>query len=410
MDIKIPFLGDGITSAVVLTIAVKPGDLVQKDQTLLELETDKAVASVPSPASGVIKELTVKVGDKVATGKTVGKFDGQAETPKPEVSSVQPQQPTHPVQPVKMSMVPQVEIPSYHIQSQNPLPTSPTIKQFAALFGVDLSRIQARGPQITIKDVQDYLSFLQGTVFSDEKQQKVEKTPVDFSKWGKVTLQPMSNLRQKIAEKMQQSWQEIPHVTQFDEANITEMMALRKTYVPLYEKKNAKLTLTVFAIKAVEKALKKFPVFNSSYDAIKQELILKNYINIGIAVDTENGLIVPVIKNVDQKSMLELSLELAEIAKKARDRKLTIDELQGGTFTISNLGGLGVGPFTPIVNSPEVAIMGLSKGNQRDGKLFMPISMSYDHRVIDGADGARFMLAVIEAFQLFEESLLKKGL
>jgi len=220
----------------------------------------------------------------------------------------------------------------------------------------------------------------------------------------------MSNLRQKIAEKMQQSWQEIPHVTQFDEANITEMMALRKTYVPLYEKKNAKLTLTVFAIKAVEKALKKFPVFNSSYDAIKQELILKNYINIGIAVDTENGLIVPVIKNVDQKSMLELSLELAEIAKKARDRKLTIDELQGGTFTISNLGGLGVGPFTPIVNSPEVAIMGLSKGNQRDGKLFMPISMSYDHRVIDGADGARFMLAVIEAFQLFEESLLKKGL
>lgn len=410
MDIKIPFLGDGITSAVVLTIAVKPGDLVQKDQTLLELETDKAVASVPSPVSGVIKELTVKVGDKVATGKIVGKFDGKSETVKSEVPSVQSVQSSPSFQSVKMPMVTQAEIPSYSIQSQNPLPTSPTIKQFAALFGVDLSRIQARGPQITVKDVQDYLAFLQGTVFSEEKQQKPEKPSVDFSKWGKITLQPMTTLRQKIAEKMQQSWQEIPHVTQFDEANITEMMALRKTYVPLYEKKNAKLTLTVFAIKAVEKALKKFPVFNSSYDVVKQELILKNYFNIGIAVDTENGLIVPVIKNVDQKSMLELSLELSEIAKKARDRKLTVDELQGGTFTISNLGGLGVGPFTPIVNSPEVAIMGLSKGHQKDGNLLMPISMSYDHRVIDGADGARFMLAVIESFQTFEESLLKKGL
>jgi pyruvate dehydrogenase E2 component (dihydrolipoamide acetyltransferase) len=230
---------------------------------------------------------------------------------------------------------------------------------------------------------------------------------IDFSKWGPVTKKAISSLRKTIGQKMQESWQTVPHVTQFDEADITAMMELRKKYNPIYEKKKANLTVTVLVLKAVVAALKKIPLFNSSLDEVTGEVVLKNYYHLGIAVDTEAGLIVPVLKDVDKKSVLDLALELAAIAEKTRQRKISVDDLQGGTFTISNLGSIGGQHFTPIVNKPQAAILGLSRGFMKpvvkDGKveprLMMPVALSYDHRIVDGADGARFMKELIEGFQ-----------
>jgi pyruvate dehydrogenase E2 component (dihydrolipoamide acetyltransferase) len=225
---------------------------------------------------------------------------------------------------------------------------------------------------------------------------------IDFSKWGPVEAKPLTPLRQKIAEKMTESWTTIPHVTQFDEADITALMALRKKYAPAYEKKGATLTLTSFILKAVVTALKKFPTVNSSLDEALQKLVEKKYYHIGVAVDTEQGLIVPVLRDVDKKTLLQVSKELGELAEKTRQRKVSLDELKGGTFTVSNLGGIGGSHFTPIVNKPEVAILGVGRGA---GKL--PLSLSYDHRVIDGAVGARFIRAVAEALENFKEDEVK---
>jgi Pyruvate/2-oxoglutarate dehydrogenase complex, dihydrolipoamide acyltransferase (E2) component, and related enzymes len=244
---------------------------------------------------------------------------------------------------------------------------------------------------------------------------KNQKLPtVDFSKWGNVTIEKTSTLRQKISDKMTSCWQNIPHVTQFDEANITELMKLRKKHNPKYEKENGKLTMTVLLIRAVEKALDEFPNFNASLN--DKEIVIKSYKNIGIAVDTPSGLIVPVIKEPGEKSFLDIAQELTSIAEKARDRSLSRTDLEGGTFTISNLGGLGVGHFTPIINHPEVAILGVGRGSKKlqlnkDGKieeiLSLPLALSYDHRIIDGADGARFIKSVIKNLESISEKDMK---
>ena len=236
----------------------------------------------------------------------------------------------------------------------------------------------------------------------------------DFSKWGRIETKPLSSLRKKIGQKMVEAWTQIPHVTQFDKVDITDLMAARKKHNPAYKEKGANLTLTIFALKAIVNTLKAFPQFNSSFDSAKGELILKHYYNIGIAVDTENGLIVPVVKNVDQKSILELSLEVNTLAEKARLRQIAVEDLQGGTFTISNLGGLGVAEFTPIINTPEVAILALCAGKPTpvvhndtiQSRLIMPIGLSYDHRVIDGADGARFTRHFVHELAQFNQDLL----
>ncbi len=238
---------------------------------------------------------------------------------------------------------------------------------------------------------------------------------IDFSKWGPVTKKQISSLRKTIGQKMQESWQTIPHVTQFDEADITELMELRKKYNPAYEKKGANLTVTVLILKAVVDALKKFPNFNSSLDEVTGELVLKNYYHLGIAVDTEAGLIVPVLRDVDKKNVLNLALELAKLAEKTRQRKVSMEELQGGTFTISNLGSIGGQHFTPIVNKPQAAILGLARGvlkpvvknGKIETRMMMPIALSYDHRIVDGADGARFIKELVQGFENPRENDLK---
>lgn len=428
MDIKLPFLGDGIDSATVLSVMVKAGDSVQKEQTILELETDKAVAPIPCSDAGTVSEILVKEGDVVRTGMVVMKLSGGGSSAPAVAPVASASQPVVPAPVVNVQAVP-VSAPVVTVSGAvvNPNPVaSPTIRRFAVRFGLDLTRISGTGSsgRITDEDVKAYLYALQTAALQPVSGASVASgsvapsSPViDFSKWGSVNIKSVSSLRKKISEKMRDTWNTVPHVTQFDTADITSVMALRKKHLPKFEKKQAKLTLTVFTIKALVEALKAFPQFNASFVESKGELVLKEYIHMGVAVDTESGLIVPVIRDVDKKSMLDISLELHEIAEKARQRKVGVDELQGGSFTLSNLGGLGVGAFTPIVNAPDVAIMGISKGTmtpvydaktgQFEPKLLMPVSLSYDHRVIDGADGARFMRRFVEGLENFNEGLLK---
>lgn len=433
MDIKLPFLGDGIDSATVLSVMVKVGDSVQKEQIILELETDKAVAPIPSSDSGVVSEILVKEGDVVRTGMPVIRLSGGGSSAgavsakpaaAPAAAPVQPSVVQAPA-PLAISHAPSQLVGmalSGGVVNPNPV-ASPSIRRFSARFGLDLTRIPGSGlsGRITDDDVKAYLYALQTASLVPASSSSVSVSSpapvVDFSKWGSVSIKPVTSLRKKISEKMRETWTTVPHVTQFDTADITAVMALRKKHLPKFEKKNAKLTLTVFTIKALVEALKAFPQFNASFVESKGELVLKDYIHMGVAVDTESGLIVPVIRDVDKKSMLDISLELNLIAEKARQRKIGVDELQGGSFTLSNLGGLGVGAFTPIVNSPDVAIMGISKGTMTpvydaksgvfEPKLLMPVSLSYDHRVIDGGDGARFVRKFVESLENFNEGLLK---
>jgi len=435
MDIKIPNLGDGIDSAVVLSVLVSVGDTVEKEQSLLEVESDKAVAPVPSPASGVIASITIGEGDKVATGTLVGSITvegGGSSAPAPEAAPAPVATPAPVAQPVVQTTAPSsaptqtVTVETYQYTSQGGFepPTSPSIRKMVREIGLDLTRIKGTesGGRITIEDVRNHVNFLQAKAFQsapDASQEKpASSTPkIDFSKFGDVTVEKATSLRQKIAAKMQESWQTVPHVTQFDDANISQLMDLRKVHKPTFEKKNASLTVTVFALKSVVKALKAFPNFNASFNSETGEVTYKNYYHIGVAVDTESGLIVPVIRDVDKKSMLELSVELNELAEKARERKLKVEDLQGGSFTISNLGSLGVGAFTPIVNTPEVAILGMGRGQLKPTmvsktdikpQLVMPLAVSYDHRIIDGADAARFIRTIVDDLEAFNEEELKE--
>lgn len=430
MDIKVPNLGDGVDSAVVISILVKAGDSVSKDQTLLELETDKAVAPLPCPEDGVITSIAVSEGNTLSTGMLVGSLESGSGSSSPEATSIATPAPVTlpvasivPTPHVVASPIPASQ-PSYVVNA-NPV-TSPSIQKLAYRIGLDLTRIAGTGSggRITEQDLINHIAYLQSLMHQATTQASTSVTETkkqtslpDFSKWGEISVEKCTSLRKKIADKMQDTWQTVPHVTQYLEIDITDLMALRKKYNPTYQKKGVKLTLTVFAIRAVQKALEQFPHFNASYDADKNELILKHYFHMGIAVDTDNGLIVPVIKDVDKKSLLQLCEDLNTVAEKARDRSLGMDELQGSTFTISNLGGLGVGTFTPIVNSPEVAILGISSGEikpvvDKDHnvtyRLKMPVCLSYDHRVIDGADGARFITELKKQFETFSEKELKE--
>ena len=430
MEIKVPFLGDGIGSAVVLSILVTVGETIEKEQTILEIESDKAVAPVPSPAGGVVTSISIKEGDKVSAGTLVGVLTTTDEPAQAPVAAA-PSAIVAPVVSTALVSAPvAVQAPeSYQYQSTSGMepPASPRLRKIAREIGLDLGRIKGSesGGRISMDDVKAHVLFLQAKAYQpsatsdvvSDSSKEASAPAIDFSLYGDIEVTKTSSLRQKIAKKMQESWQSIPHVTQFDEADMTQLMSLRKTYKPQFESKKASLTVTVFALKSVVKALKAFPNFNSSYNQGTGELTLKNYFHIGVAVDTPSGLIVPVIRDVDKKSMVELSIELSELAEKARERKLKVSDLQGGSFTISNLGSLGVGAFTPIVNSPEVAILGMGKGQlkpvmvsktEMGSQLQMPLALSYDHRVIDGADGARFIRTIIEDLETFQEEELKE--
>ena len=299
---------------------------------------------------------------------------------------------------------------------------SPTIRRLARELGINLRKIRGseNGGRIVMEDVKAYLERLQRlssqprTAGPAGAPAKPAPEKIDFSKWGQIAKRPMTPLRKVIATRMGESWETVPRVTQFDEADITALNDLRKKHADAYEKKGARLTLTSFVLKIVAEALKKHPVFNTSLDQAAGEVVYKEYFHIGIAVDTEQGLIVPVLRDADKKDVLALSKELNDIAVKTRDRKISLEELQGGTFTISNQGGIGGRHFTPIINLPETAILGLGRGMMqpvvRDGKieprLMLPLALSYDHRVIDGGAAVRFMLDLVRGFETFDEKQL----
>ena len=393
--IVLPDLGEGIDSADVSEILIKPGDTVSVDDIILVLESDKASMEIPSENSGIVKEVFVVMGDEVKTGESLlsieiasddkDKLDTQKTEETPEET---PEESVKPVE-VKQETKP----------STDKTFASPGVRRLSRELEIDLSSVRATGAKgrITKDDLHGYI-----------KQKMVQGGPVvatsfpkiDFSQWGVVENTPLTKIQKITGERLQQAWQTIPHVTQFDEADISILNLKRIELKKEGLKKNIKVTFLPFIIKAVVKALKEFPRFNSSLDHLGENLVQKNYFNIGIAVDTPTGLVVPVIKDADNKSVLGLSEELMDISDRARTKKLKPEELKGGSFTISSLGGIGGTNFTPIINPPEVAIMGVSKSswkplyNHKNKEIIptfvMPYSLSYDHRVIDGALGASF--------------------
>jgi pyruvate dehydrogenase E2 component (dihydrolipoamide acetyltransferase) len=419
MDFKLPKLGEGADSGVVVNLFVKEGDAVAKDQAVLELESEKAVASIPSNIAGTVTKLYVKAGDKISVGARIFSV-GEAGV---AASAAPAPTPVAPVAPVFAAPVPVASAAYTPLPSSGAAPAAaPSLRKVMADLGIDAARVRGsgRGGRIEAGDLKNYIAYLQSVAFAPRAAEaaapaKPAAEPIDFSKWGPVLKKPMTSLRKTIARRMTENWNAIPHVTQFDDADITGLLALRKKFAAEYEAKGAKLTVTALVLKAVADALRKHPLFNSSIDEISDEVVIKEYIHLGIAVDTEAGLLVPVIRDVNKKSVFQLSKELEELGAKSRDRKVTPDDLRGGSFTISNLGAIGGGHFTPIINKPEVAILGLGKGVAkpvvRDGKIesrtLMPISVSYDHRIIDGGNAARFVVDLLAAIQGISDADVK---
>jgi pyruvate dehydrogenase E2 component (dihydrolipoamide acetyltransferase) len=426
MEVRLPRLGEGADSGSVAAIFVKEGDQVKKDQPILELESEKAVASIPSPASGKITKIHVKEGDEIKVGQLLVTLseDGVSVAQSKEAKKGAP---TSSVSVVVKEETPvrekemEAEVEAPKPISGFPPPASPSIRKMARELGIDLAKVKGseRGGRIVLADLKRYIQRLQQTgshaVPAPSPQVALSKPSVeaiDFSKWGPTSRQRTSQLRKTISRKMVESWTTIPHVTQFADADITDLMMLRKKYALLYEKKGAHLTLTSFVLKAVVTMLKKYPKFNCSLDETTEEIVFKSYYHLGVAVDTDQGLIVPVIREVDKKNMFEISAELQELAERTRKRKVGLEELQGGTFTISNQGGIGGAHFTPIINKPEVAVLGVGKGTWRvvpkktktETRLLLPLGLSYDHRVIDGADAARFIMEFVSVLEHFSES------
>lgn len=418
----LPELGENITKATIISVMIAVGDIVEEEQTVLELETDKATIEVPSSVAGKVTEVLVKEGDEVQIGAPIFKVTGTtstATTPAPMTAKTEaPKQVAvektteFVAQEATTADTPKViAVENQPPILQNAAPAAPSVRRLAREIGVDVNQIKGTGlgGRILLDDVKTFSKTLhqqRNEVQHIRAEQHQQPLP-DFSKFGAVERQAMSNIRYKTAEHLSHAWHTIPHVTQFDKADITALEAFRKSYAKIADKQGVKLTVTAILVKIIAAALKKFPQFNASVDMQTKEVIYKKYFNIGIAVDTDFGLIVPVIKNVDQLNVIEISREMNTLAEKARNKKASIADMQGGSITITNLGGIGGTAFTPIVNAPEVAILGVSRGSMEpvfiDGKfeprMMLPFSLSYDHRVIDGADGIRFLRWVIEAIE-----------
>lgn len=430
MDVKLPHLGEGADSGTVVNLFVKEGDTITEDQPMLELENEKAVATIPAPAAGQVTKVYVKTGDKISVGQRILALSEAGMASSPKKSDTAPAPPKTKAPPAEAEAeASEPEAPAEAEAGEAPDKSgvapaaSPAIRKLARDLGIDLARVRgtARGGRITQADVRAYIQQLQRTAAKSKAgpaaaaAAKPAAESVDFSRWGAITKKPVSSLRQVIARRLTESWNAVPRVTQFDEADLTKLLALRKKFLAAYEKKGARLTVTSFVLKAVADTLKRHPIFNTSLDEATQEIVFKEYIHLGVAVDTEAGLIVPVIRDVDKKDLVQLSKDLEALATKARERKVTAEELKGGTFTISNQGGIGGGHFTPIVNKPEVAILGLGKGAMkpvvREGKIesrmMLPLALSYDHRVIDGANAARFMVDLVKALENWSDGVME---
>ena len=422
IEMKIPDLGEGIEAADITQVFVKEGDDVKIDQAILEMETDKATLELPSEYNGKILELFVKEGEKAKVGQVVMKLESSErkrmeEIPvleedkaekSPEITESGEVRPS--TDSADSSDRPQKR--GLHNMPTDIAPAAPTVRRFARQIGIDINEVKGSGPggRISMDDVKSFSKIRHEEYKTMPKGGlHVEKEALpDFSKFGKISIEDMSNVRRKTAEHLSYAWATVPQVTQFDKADISGLEKARKKFSAIAEKESGnKLTITAILLKVVAMALKKFPQFNSSIDMENKQVIYKEYFNVGVAVDTERGLIVPVIRDVDRKSIFELSDELSEIALKARNRKIGLDDLQGGNFTISNLGGLGGTSFTPIVNTPEVAILGVSRGAYEQrfengefvAKMMLPLSLSYDHRIIDGADAVRFIRYISMALE-----------
>jgi pyruvate dehydrogenase E2 component (dihydrolipoamide acetyltransferase) len=430
-EISIPDIGD-FKDVDVIEVLVKPGDAVRPEQSLITVESDKATMEIPSPAAGVVKELRVKAGDKVSKGSLILLLDaGGAPTPAPK-KALEPVVASPAVSPPPVPAAPVVPIgrpaplPPDTARSPDALPhASPSVRKFARELGVDLARVKGSGPKGRIKqgDVQDFVKgVMRGaapTAVAPPARGGLsfdlpEWPQVDFAKFGPIETKPLSRIRKLSGAFLHRNWVSIPHVTQHDEADITELEAFRKENSQVAEKGGFKLTMLAFLVRASVNALKEFPDFNASLDKTGDNLIVKKYYHIGVAVDTPDGLLVPVIRDADRKGVFDLAKELTEISKAAREKKLKADAMRGGTFSISSLGGIGGTSFTPIINAPEVAILGVARSQMRpvykDGafvpRLMLPLSLAYDHRVIDGAAGARFTTYLASVLSDIRRTLL----
>jgi pyruvate dehydrogenase E2 component (dihydrolipoamide acetyltransferase) len=452
-EFKLPEVGEGIESGTVVSVLVSPGDRIEVDQAVLELETDKAVVEVPSSVAGVVEDVAVEEGQEVAIGSTVltvGAGDGagaasaegdqdqeadeagtgaeaeaaeepaakgeaapEAPASEARTSEAPPSPPTGEGRPSAAGSAP---APAAEASEEGGLiPAAPSVRRLARELGVDLRAVQGSGilGRISAEDVR---AFAEGGAPRAAAPQAAPAAPAqaapplpDFTQWGEVERVAMSGVRKATVRTMATAWSTVPMVTHFDKADATDFEALRQRHKKDAEAMGAKLTPTAMLIKVVAAALRKFPDFNASIDTEAQEIVYKRYVNVGVAVDTDHGLLVPVVKDADRKNMLELAVELGELAQKARDRKLSPDDMKGGNFSVSNLGGIGGTGFTPIVNPPEVAILGVSRGAMEPvwdaeaetfvPRMTMPLSVTYDHRLIDGASAARFLRWVCRAVE-----------
>lgn len=404
IEIKVPDLG-GAKDVDVIEVLVKPGDQIEKEAPLITLEGEKATMEIPSTYKGTVKEVKIKVGDKVSEGATVLTLDTEEETKteeKPAEKPTAPQEPSKPKEEALKPETPKAEKPS-ETKYSGEIYAGPGVRRMARELGIEISQIKPSGSKgrVTKEDIQNFVK----TELQKAKSGGfgIPAAPViDFTKFGEIEIQPLNKIKRFTGINVHRSWITVPHVTQFDEADITQLEDFRQSQKAEAEQQGVKLTPLVFIMKAVVATLKEFPIFNSSLDPSGENLIYKKYFNLGIAVDTPNGLVVPVVRNVECKTIMELAKELASISKKAREKGLTPAEMSGSCFTISSLGGIGGTGFTPIVNTPDVAILGVSKSsmkavyqdNQFVPRLMLPLCLSYDHRVIDGADGARFIVSL----------------
>ena len=441
-EFKLPELGENITQGDLVRLMISPGDKVSEGQPVMELETDKAVVEVPSSVSGIVHEIKVKEGEEIKVGQVIFTLEGAAgaigEPARPRTLPVEHVSGQHGARLAFQAAIraegkteeqalppdqPQPAVPVFSMPVQlgkvagtehrQPVAASPSVRRFAREVGVDIYEVKGSGPGGRISE-DDVKAHAKAMLISAASAAQVPQAGhfaqpqlPDFSKWGKIERVSIRGVRRKTAEHLSEAWNTIPHVTQHDRADITELEQLRARFAPKAEEAGGKMTVTAIALKVCSAALKVFPQFNASIDIEKEEIIYKQYINIGVAADTDRGLLVPVIRDVDKKNIVELAVELSQASKKAREKKLTPADMEGGTFTITNLGGIGGVGFTPIVNYPEVAILGLSRSRMEpewisgkfEPRLILPLSLSYDHRLIDGADAARFLRWIAEAFE-----------
>jgi pyruvate dehydrogenase E2 component (dihydrolipoamide acetyltransferase) len=462
-EFKLPDLGEGIHEGEVLSVLVSVGDAVKEGDLILEVETDKAAVEIPSPFTGAVKEIRVKVGDVIQVGDILMTFDvgeesepAKEQKPKPEERKAEEERAAEEEKPPSEKKEPsekrpaeeaapeeekkvrrefreaEAEKPAGVEGREGPVPASPATRRLARELGLDLRKVPPSGPKglVTAEDIRAFAEKGERKKEAPPPEEKraVEGRPIavkapalpDFSKWGPVERVPLRSVRRATAKQMALAWSQIPHVSNQGMIDVTKLETLRQNHKKAVEETGGRLTYTVFALKAVAEALKEYPRFNATLDVDAGEIVLKHYYHIGVAADTDEGLVVPVVRDVDRKSINQLAVELKELIERTRSRKITLEEMHGGTFTITNVGPMGGGHFAPIINYPEVAILGMGTAKmypkviQKDGgqyeivpRLMMPIVLCIDHRILDGADAIAFMQMIIDCLEDPEELLLR---